>query len=321
MSYAALLVCAALAVFAVLSVVLELAVASQSGRVEARLAATSAARRARGLFLAAILPSSVAFGIVLLGVVPGFLAFEPRHDGEPAGALLLGLAALGAVQVGGGAWRGLRAWLLTRRVTRAWLATSERIALPGTTIPAHLIEAGFPIVAVVGSLSPRLFVARRVLDACTRDEIAAMVAHETAHVRARDNLKRLALELCADPISFGRRVRRARSAWIVACEDAADDAAAARPGAKAVDLASALVKVARMAPSPDAAFIPASALYRGEDVERRVRRLLGAVPAAEQARRLPWVLLSVPGAFAALGIVPWLRGVHAIVEAAVQYLP
>jgi hypothetical protein len=148
-----------------------------------------------------------------------------------------------------------------------------------------------------------------------------MLAHETAHVRARDNLKRFVLEVCADAMAFTPSGRRSRSDWIAASEDAADDAAAGGDAARALDLASALIKVAKLAPARGPAFIPSSALYRGEDIERRVRRLLRSRPAPERSQPGRWMLALSCGAVAALAFMPWLRGVYAALEAAVQYLP
>jgi len=71
-----------------------------------------------------------------------------------------------------------------------------------------------------------------------------------AHAHRRDNLKKLLFRFCAFP-----GMSRLEAAWCEAEEMAADDAAVASVG-DALDLASALIKLSRLAPvasggSPD----------------------------------------------------------------------
>jgi hypothetical protein len=66
--------------------------------------------------------------------------------------------------------------------------------------------------------------------------------------------------------------------------------------------------------------LPASALYRGESLERRIRRLLAPAahaPAAGAAWILRWGLGGVVLSLALLT----LRDIHDLVEAAVLFLP
>ena len=102
-----------------------------------------------------------------------------------AAAIALGAALLGVVSLGRGAADLADA---TTRLRRCGWPTAEPIDLPGATIPAFRVATAFPIVAVVGVVRPTLVVARSVLEACTADELAAIVAHEQAHVAQRDNL-------------------------------------------------------------------------------------------------------------------------------------
>ena len=139
------------------------------------------------------------------------------------------------------------------------------------------------MVALVGLVMARLFVARRVIEACTTDEFDAVIAHEQAHARTRDNLRRLAMTAAPDPLGLLPVGQRMLDAWLHAAELAADEWAAGRTNA--VLLASALVKVARMATRSSEA-LPASALYRGEPITERVHRLLE--PAATQDAAAPW---------------------------------
>jgi Zn-dependent protease with chaperone function len=69
------------------------------------------------------------------------------------------------------------------------------------------------------------------------------VRHELAHVRRRDNLKKLLLRLVELPGMAGLE-----AAWLEATELAADDAAVFN-AREALDLAAALIKLSRLAPA------------------------------------------------------------------------
>ena len=137
--------------------------------------------------------------------------------------------------------------------------------VPPRSLPALLVETTFPVVAVLGLVRARLVVSRAVAEGCTAE--GAVLAHELAHAGAR-NLRRLALAAAPDalagpaptphagPTGRGRRAGGRRRGG----------------GRRWPALASALIKVARLATTPPAV-IPASALYRGEPITSRVRRL------------------------------------------------
>jgi len=86
------------------------------------------------------------------------------------------------------------------------------------------------------------------------------------------------------------------------------------------------VKVARLAPAASRVPLPATALYRGDSIERRVRRLL-ARPVPEAAVSGWWRAANgfafVGGALIVAGALDQrlLAGVQAAVEAAVAHLP
>jgi beta-lactamase regulating signal transducer with metallopeptidase domain len=125
-------------------------------------------------------------------------------------------------------------------------------------------------------------VARSVLDVCSSEEFQAVLAHEEAHARQHDNLRRLALASAPDLLGLWPAGRQLEGAWMHAAELSADDAAADRWD-RGVHLASALVKVARLATTPSD-LLPASALYRDEPITERVQRLLDPPPAADPCR-------------------------------------
>jgi hypothetical protein len=204
-----------------------------------------------------------------------FFAFEPRHAGEAVGFVVPSLAAAGALLVAGGLLRAAGAWVASERLARAWTRHVPSMVLPGSDIPVWAIDTDFPVVAVVGVRQPRLVVARTVAARCSAGELAAIAAHERGHLAAGDNVRRLWMHSTCDCLSWTDRARDIERTWREAAEDAADDHATTC-GAREVDLASALVTVARLAPGrPMAAFAASAFFYRGDGIDRRVRRILG----------------------------------------------
>src|ERR1019366_10566357 len=118
------------------------------------------------------------------------------------------------------------------------------------------------LMALVGVLRPRLFVARRLLDALTAEELAASVAHEAGHRRAWDNLKRLAMRAAPDLLAITGIARGIERRWASASDHAADRRAAG-DGPTRCALASALVKVARLTPPMTPLAEPISTLVDG----------------------------------------------------------
>jgi beta-lactamase regulating signal transducer with metallopeptidase domain len=230
------------------------------------------------------------------------------------------LAFVGGVVLVQAARRAFAAWRATSRTAREWQRTGYRIdpLTLGieTAIPVYAIDELFPMVAVVGIVRPVLFVSARVLTECSADEVRAIVAHECAHVDARDNLKRFVLRACPDFVGIDGVLSRA---WASATEQAADAGAIASRPDCALDLAQALIRVARLT-APVAPML-ASAFYPGGSIEVRVRRLVN--PPVETAA--PAVLRNWVVALAAVVFVACVAfaapAVHRAMEFAVRQLP
>jgi hypothetical protein len=295
--------------------------------------AAAPADRAAGLLLVRALPVLVPALLVAGLVSPAFHLFEPRQSEEVAGRTLVALAAAGAGLLALGVGRGWRAVARTRRLLNAWTVGARTLEVPGSPVPALRIDWPVPLVATVGILRPRLVVARQVLDACTPEQLTAVVAHEAAHLAARDNLKRLFWRSCPDLLALTATGRRMEHDWALAAEESADDRAARPATRRAIDLAEALVTVARLAPpAPSIAETAlASPLIEASDLERRVRRLLGERRAPR--RLVGWLVgarlvglaaasAAVAGVLAAAGLIAphWLADVQALVELAVATL-
>jgi Zn-dependent protease with chaperone function len=261
-----------------------LASAVAAAALRAALPADPAAA-ARRLFLARALPTLAAVAVAVGLAVPAFLLFEPADAVDRPGATLLLLAAAGAGLLLFGLLRGGRAWWSGRRLRGEWLRRGRPVALEGAPAPGCLIEHPFPVVCVVGVLRPRLFLAASVLERLSAGELRATLAHEAAHVAAGDNLKRLLLRLCP-PLSAPSGARRAQEMWQQASEEAAD-----RRAGGGLEMASALLAIARMAGPGARLGVPGAAFHTGGPLERRVRRL-AEDPAAEPppASRWRWLL-------------------------------
>jgi Zn-dependent protease with chaperone function len=281
--------------------------------------------RAAGLFLLRVLPvvaSVFAVGILLRT----FYTFEPRETAERIGSSLVALAVAGALLIATGLWRAWRASRATSRLVRAWMAAAQPLELPGIRLRAYSIQAAYPVVSVVGILRPRLFVSERVLGECTPDELSAMAHHESRHLVSRDNLKRLLFRACPDPLSLTSVGRMIERQWDEASEEAADDYTVSVSGPSKLALATALLKVARMAPERSVRTPLLSWLHSGDSIDHRVRRLLLVKrPASSQPGWLVMTqTLALLPAIAALGVQlhpDLLLGVHRIIETVVQTLP
>jgi Zn-dependent protease with chaperone function len=294
----------------------------------------SAFSRARLIFLLRIFPALVAMLCVVLLFVPSYLAYEPRHTGENVSLKLALLAFISAIGIGVAATRSIAAWRVTARLAGDWIAQGERIAIAGINIPTYRIDHYFPVIAIVGIFRPRLFIATRVLDLLSAEEINAALSHEKGHLSARDNMKRGLLRACRDSlliIPCGRPLDRD---WAEASEEAADEWAASEGRNVALDLASALVKIARIIPEGARPTMPAGVFLFGEDegagILGRVRHLLafsadGARPVLDPGfPRL--LLISTFFGLALLGLALvanaqlLLLSVHSLIEYVVSQL-
>jgi hypothetical protein len=307
-----------LSAFAMVATLTSMLIGLAAPMVARRIARYTPAARAAFLFRLRVLPAAwavvCAFGVAL----PIFLYFEPPNAEERLARTLLLIAALGAALLARGAWRAITVWRATGAVMRGWLARGRRLDAFDAPMPVFAIEESFPTVAVVGFSHPVLFIAERVLRECTADEVRAMVLHECAHVTYRDNLKRFLIRACPDAV---RRNSALDRAWTNAAEEAADARAAGGDPAFALDLAQALIRVARLAPRVSTLEV-VSAFYLGGSIESRVRRLVEPADSLpDPSRPLGWVM-ACAAAVALAGLAVFTAAdIHQLMEAAVRFLP
>lgn len=255
--------------------------------VSQRVSKWPAAARARLLFALRVSPSALAATVVFALVIPSYLLNEPMNTGETVGKKLLMLASLSAAGVLLACWRIARTWLATRRLARDWMRHAEPVHVEGLRLQAHGIRHRFPVIAVIGVIRPRLFIATQIFDALTSEELAAALAHERGHVAARDNLKRAVLQAGQDALLLAPLGRTLRREWQRESELAADEFAASSGPAAALDLASAIVKISRLTPGGARPTMPAGAHLLGDEgdgLSRRVRNLLSLASAPESVR-------------------------------------
>jgi Zn-dependent protease with chaperone function len=266
----------------------------------------SARTRAEILFVMRIGPPVLAIVAIAAFMIPSYLAYEPHATDESVSWKLGALATLSAIGVGLAIQRGIRTWLATRSLLKNWLAASTRFEVETINVPTYVLDHSFPIIAVVGAFRPRLFIANHVLESLSEEELAAAIAHEYGHLAARDNFKRSVMRVSRAAlllIPCGRSLDRA---WSEASESAADEYAAQQSSFVALNLASALVRIARMIPKGQRQVIPASvsAFLSSADspgVKVRVRRLVELaatdpsllVSNASIVRFLPWLVLTL----------------------------
>ena len=269
-------ICLALAIFLAVNLAAASLVSLVWRLVRRTAEGWSARLRAQILFTLRLAPSLVGLIAVGLFFLPAYLDYEPRGTSEAVSTKLALFASLSILGLALALWRAARALWITRKLRREWLHTAKEISLPGVSVRAFQIPHAFPIVAVVGIVRPRLFVAEQVLLTLTPEELSATVAHEYGHLQARDNLKRGLLRACRDAllIPVGDSVEKS---WSAAAESAADEYAAETSADVALNLASALVKIARMVPVGVRARMPLAAFIVGEEsrgIKARVRHLL-----------------------------------------------
>jgi hypothetical protein len=307
-----------LSCFALVATLTSAAIAIAGPAVSRRLDRYAPVPRASLLFRLRVLPGACAavcaFGIAL----PIFLRYEPIDADETFARTLMVTAMAGAALLARGACRAVAALRATSAVMRAWRARGRRLWTIDAPIPVFAIEESFPTVAVVGFLRPALFIAERVLRECSPDEVRAMVLHECAHVTHGDNLKRFFIRACPDVLRRGSALDRA---WTSASEEAADARAAGGDPGSALELARALIHVARLAPRASTLDV-ASAFYLGGSIESRVRRLVDPGDSRPpQIRPAIRVLACTMALGVAALIAVAAPAIHQFMETVVRVLP
>jgi Zn-dependent protease with chaperone function len=205
------------------------------------------------------------------------------------------------------AWDRVRAWRSVRialgPIAARGLTAGEPIGkaagAAGVDIRRVRVVHGLPVPAfTAGWLMPRVYVAAELTDRLSNDELAAVLAHEWAHVARRDPLRLSALRFLACALFWIPALRRLAADVSDEGEVRADDVAAARHG---LALATALVRLASWDTRRSRAI--GVGFTGGDLLERRVLRLTGEdVPPKTRVNRR-----SLLGAAFAL-VLAWSSG-------------
>ena len=283
-----------------------------------RTAADGRRFSAQLLFTLRMLPLAVAVLFAIAIFMPVHWEYESREGAEYFGALLWGLAFLAVVLTGTSMIRVTTALRACRRLQKAWRVRAGE----GRRIVS---DVAMPGLSLTGIFRTTIVVGRPVREALTREELEVALAHEVAHRQARDNLKRFAMFASPDLFGYTAAARWVEHQWNAEVECLADASAVQGDPSRATHLASALIKVARLAGA--AARTPAMAVwstfYEQALLEIRVRRLVdGTAHPRHASRFLPAALLAVTG-ITIYGA--WLtdlpRTMHFVTEALVRLLP
>jgi beta-lactamase regulating signal transducer with metallopeptidase domain len=205
----------------------------------------SARRCADLLFALRMAPFVLAAGITLALAVPSFLLLEPRVVNEPMSAVPVGLGICGLAILLAGIWKASTALLQASRTVARW---SREARVMGSSliesmefVTVRRTSGAAPPLTAAGIFRPSVWMSRAAEFVLSERELQSALRHEVAHVRRRDNLRKLILRLPASP-----GMAELESAWRDATEMAADDSAVSS-ASEALDLAAAVIKLSRLA--------------------------------------------------------------------------
>jgi Zn-dependent protease with chaperone function len=262
----------------------------------------------------------LSWGVAAVGALAGLVAVRARWGlvgGVLAGAAqavrdaALGSTAAAVIAVGrlafllaGAALLGLLCWVLLAASAAVLLARRRHrvllslLAHGDPKVPGALVvDSPAAAAYCVPGLRSRIVISAGTLALLDAAELAAVLAHERAHLRARHDLVLLPFSALGQAFPRSQLVRQAHATVALLVEMLADDRALRHRPAR--ELATALLRVgasgAPQAPSGALAAVPAA---DGETVAR-VARLLAPAP------RLPAPALAlIWSAAAALVAVP-----------------
>ena len=267
--YTLRLLCLCCASFFMIHLALAVATRLSAGtamRMAERLKPSSAAHL---LFAVRMLPFTLTLLAVLAFCIPSYLWLEPEATGEKVGFVCLLMAVLGAAIWTLAIVRVVNAVRGTARYLHRCERHGKQIEMPGETAPALLLKDKSAVLAVAGVVHPRLVISRRVMRELTAEQIDAALSHERAHRSSGDNLKRFLILLAPDMLPFMRGFVTLERSWAKAIEWAADAQASAGDPDRALSLADALVKVARMGNKPQPSYLSSSLMADDHDLSEQ----------------------------------------------------
>jgi Zn-dependent protease with chaperone function len=322
--YTTRLLCLCFATFFVVHALSWLVVRSLSSTA-VRVAETMKPRRsARLLFVLRIAPAAVTLFLVLGFCVPSYVWLEPDIAGERVGLACLLAAALGVAVWSASLLRGMVSVVRTQRYIRRCGSARQASCVGQGPQELLVMNNTAAVMAVAGVVHPRLVVSQDVMDALSDEQREAAFRHEAAHGVSRDNLKKLLFLLSPDVLPFVSSLTALERSWARFTEWAADDAAVDGNQNRALSLASALVRVAKLGVQPTPSYLLSSLVDNDSDLVTRVDRLLrepeyAAKPLAPLVAMTRNIALVAGGVGMTLLLWPEsLASVHRILEHLVQ---
>jgi len=270
------------------------------------------ARSADMLFALRVLPLLAAALVTAAFTVPSFLLLEPRSIDEPLGVIPLVLGACGALLGLIAIANAARAIWKARRAISMWTTGAKPVLTPAP-LPVLRISHVVPAMTAVGVIRSKILFSGAAESMLGEGELRTAMNHELAHVRRRDNLKKLLFCFVAFP-----GMLELEAAWLEATEMAADDAAVSNAD-EALDLAAALIKLSRLTPTVAVDLTAALVHSPGFLMNARVERLIAWNGERRAAARSPWGWYGLTAALATVAVLaviysPLLADVHTATE-------
>jgi len=277
--------------FAAVNAVVSIAVAIGARCFAERIGADPS--RARHLVLTRLAPAAIA-AITALGIfLPAHMKLEPMRDDEWLGPVTLCAGMLGIALILRSAHRFAWTCYRTARLARDASHNFRKGRVVAKEVPL------LPGIALAGIVSPRILVgspARRLL---SEGELEVALAHELAHQQTGDNFTRVLMYCAPDFLVGTKAARRLETLWAGEAECLADAAAVGGSPRRAARLASALVKIGRLASTGHHWSPELSAFHHPALLELRVRRLVSDTPVQPGSAR--WLRLAAVISAAAVG--------------------
>ncbi len=163
------------------------------------------------LFALRVLPLAASVVTTFAFVVPSFQLLEPRsiNSDEGIGAMPLALGVCALLLIACGCFRVITAQTRTSRVVARWLEGARLLNVgAGAQTVTFCSRREAPPLTLVGVRRPRVLVSEATVALLSHQELHIALKHELAHMRSRDNLKKLVFRFCPFP-----GMARLESAW------------------------------------------------------------------------------------------------------------
>jgi len=260
---------------------------------------------ARFLFVLRVAPVAVSLFLIAGFCVPSYLWLEPNATGERVGWFCLIAASLGAAAWTISLLRGVNSVALTERYLRLCARGSQAPCTGMGPSGVLVVNDGNSVMAVAGVVHPQLIVSQTVMEALSEEQKEAAFRHEAAHRVSRDNLKKLVFLLTPDVVPCISGYARLDRGWAKFTEWAADDDAVDGSQDRALSLATALVRIAKLGIHRPPSYLLSSLVDDDRDLATRVDRLLRE-PAYAEKPLAPLLTVSRNVALALSGVAATL---------------